>query len=358
VRDVAVVSFAQSPCVAANRRDDMADILLPVIRDAVRRAGIERDEIDFFASGSHDFYEGRTFAYIESLDAVGAWPPISESHVEMDAAWAFHEAWAWLQLGEGDIALVYGIGRGSLAADLDQVLPAQLDPYYLAPLRPHRDAIAGLQARALLEAGGTSEQQMAEVVARCLADARSNPNAQKSGVFEVADLMAAPYVASPLREHDVAPVGDAAAVVVLAAGDTARRLAGRPAWVRAVDHRMDTHYPGFRDLLTAPSARTAGARAGEQAGFAAHDVDVAELHVQHSHQEAILRTALGLGDDVSVNPSGGPLTGNPVTATGLIRIGEAARRIHQGSAGRALAHATNGPALQQNLVCLMSADAS
>ena len=102
-----------------------------MIRSAMGAVGIGRDEIDFYASGSHDFFEGRTFAYIESLDAVGAWPPISESHVEMDAAWAFAEAWSWLQLGQGDVALVYGIGRGSLPQDLDQVMPAQLDPYFL-----------------------------------------------------------------------------------------------------------------------------------------------------------------------------------------------------------------------------------
>ena len=68
MRDVAVVAFAQSPCLAANRRDDMAEILLPVVRDALRSAGLGRDDIDFYSSGSHDFYEGRTFAYIESLE--------------------------------------------------------------------------------------------------------------------------------------------------------------------------------------------------------------------------------------------------------------------------------------------------
>jgi acetyl-CoA acetyltransferase len=355
MREVAVVSFAQSPCLAANRRDDMAEILLPVIREALDAVGIGRDEVDFFASGSHDFYEGRTFSYIESLDAVGAWPPISESHVEMDAAWACHEAWAWLQLNEGDIALVYGIGRGSLPRDLDQVMPAQLDPYFLAPLRPHRDAIAGLQACALIEAGVTSEQRMAEVAARSLAAATTNPMAQKSGAFTVADLLAAPYVASPLREHDIAPVGDAAAVVVLAAGDTARRLVPRPAWVRGMDHRMDTHYPGMRDLTRAETVGTAGHRAGELAGFAPREVDVAELHTEYSCQEPLLVNALGLAD-VPINPSGGPLAGKPVTATGLIRIGEAARHILAGRADRALAHATNGPALQQNLVCLLEGD--
>lgn len=355
MRDVAVVAFAQSPCLAANRRDDMAEILLPVIREALDEAGIARDEIDFYASGSHDFYEGRTFSYIESLDAVGAWPPISESHVEMDAAWACHEAWAWLQLNEGDIALVYGIGRGSLPRDLDQVLPAQLDPYFLTPLRPHRDAIAALQACALIGAGATSEQQMAEVAVRSLISATANPKAQKAGTFTEADLLATPYVASPLREHDIAPIGDAAAVLVLAAGDTARRLTARPAWLRGMDHRMDTHYPGMRDLTRVDPAGLAAHRAAEMAGFAPADVDVAELHTEYSHQESLLVNTFGLAG-VPVNPSGGPLAGRPVTATGLVRIGEAAQRILDGRADRALAHAASGPALQQNLVCLLEGD--
>jgi acetyl-CoA acetyltransferase len=352
MRDVAVVSFAQSPCVAANRLDDMAEILLPVVREAMAAAGIERADIDFIASGSHDFFEGRTFAYIESLDAVGAWPPISESHVEMDAAWAFAEAWAWLQLGQGDIALVYGIGRGSLAQDLGQVMPAQLDPYFLAPLRPHPDAIAGLQACAMVQAGLTSERQLAEIVARSLASATGNAWAQTSGHVNAEDLLAAPYVCSPLRAHDISPMGDAAAVVVLAAGSTAAKLAERPAWVRGVDHRMDTHYPGMRDLTRSDSVRIASERAAELAGFTAQNVEVAELHTEYSHQEPLLIAALGLNGAL-VNPSGGPLAGRPATATGLVRIGEAARRILAGEASRTLAHATNGPALQQNLVCLL-----
>lgn len=353
MREVAVVGFAQSPCTPANRRDDMAEIALPVIRDALAGAGIGRDDVDFVASGSHDFFEGRTFSYIESLDAVGAWPPISESHVEMDAAWAFAEAWAWLQLGEGDIALVYGIGRGSLAVDLDQVLPAQLDPYLLAPLRPHRDALAGLQAAAAVAAGLTSERHLAEIVVRCLAAATANPVAQKSGQLSVEEALAAPYVASPLRTHDVSPPGDAAAAVLLAAGPAARRLADRPAWVRGLDHRMDTHYPGCRDLTRSDSTRAAATRAAGLAGFGPSDVDVAELHTEYSHQEPLLAAALGLAG-ARLNPSGGPLAGRPVTATGLIRIGEAARQIMDGHAERTLAHATNGPALQQNLVCLLA----
>lgn len=66
--------------------------------------------------------------------------------------------------------------------------------------------------------------------------------------------------------------------------------------------------------------------------------------------------ALGLGEDVDINPSGGPLAANPIMAAGLIRIGEAAERITAGTADQAVAHATSGPCLQQNLVCVLEGE--
>ena len=39
--------------------------------------------------------------------------------------------------------------------------------------------------------------------------------------------------------------------------------------------------------------------------------------------------------------------------SGLIRIGAAASAVSRGGAYRAVAHATSGPCLQQNLVCVM-----
>ncbi len=83
---------------------------------------------------------------------------------------------------------------------------------------------------------------------------------------------------------------------------------------------------------------------------------MAELHAPFTHQELILRRELELGDDVLINPSGGALGGNPMFAAGLARIGSAAAEIISGRAEVALGHATGGPALQQNLVCVMDAN--
>src|SRR5205823_10587811 len=126
------------------------------------------------------------------------------------------------------------------------------------------------------------------------------------------------------------------------------------AWVGGFAHRVDSGALGARDLLAVPSASGA-ARAAEVVGAS---VEVAELHAPFTHQELLLREALGLGAGVTVNPSGGALCGNPMFAAGLARIGLAARAVMSGRAGRALGHATSGPALQQNLVCVLSGEAS
>jgi acetyl-CoA acetyltransferase len=348
VTDVAVIGFAQSPVERANdaATTNGVEMLVPIFAEVLQSTGLTKNDIGFWCSGSSDYLAGRAFSFVSAVDAIGAVPPVAESHVEMDAAWALYEAWVKILIGDADIALAYGFGKSS-AGDLRRVLALQLDPYLLAPLWPDSVSIAALQARLGIEAGLWSEAEMADVAARNRAAAVTNPRAQLSGEVSAERLLSQPYVADPLRAHDCAPVGDGAAVVILASAERASELCQRPAWITGFEHRIDSAALGARDLTAAPSAAEA-ARAAGAAG-----VDTAELHAPFTHQEILLRGALGLGDDVRVNPSGGVLCGNPMFAAGLARIGWAAREIMSGRAGRALAHATSGPALQQNLVCVM-----
>jgi acetyl-CoA acetyltransferase len=348
MREVAIVSFVQTPYVRRERRRSEVEMLMPVIAQAIERSGIPKAEIGFTCSGSSDYIAGQAFAFVGAVDALGAWPPISESHVEMDGAWALYEAWAKIQCGHADSALVFAFGRASTGT-LPETLTMQLDPYTLAPLGVDAISLAALQARALLDAKLCSEREMAEVAVRSRRDAKRNPCAQLKGDFEVEKILAEPYLISPLRKHDCPPITDGAAAVVIAAGEVARRVCQRPAWIRGIDHRIEAHQPGFRDLTASPSTKLAG----EKSGAAGKPLDLAELHAPFTHQELILRRALGLAPSVAINPSGGPLAANPMMAAGLARIGEAAKPILEGQARRALAHATQGHCLQQNLVCLL-----
>jgi acetyl-CoA acetyltransferase len=379
VTDVAVVGFAQSPCgVREDATTSGVEMLVPIFAEVFGATGLTKADIGFWCSGSCDYLAGRAFSFVSAVDAIGAVPPAMESHVEMDGAWALYEAWVKVLTGEAEIALAYGFGKSS-GAELRRVLALQLDPYLLAPLWPDSVSVAALQARLGLEAGRWTEKDMAEVAARSRAAALANPRAQVSGEVAVSELLGRPYVAEPLRAHDCAPVGDGAAVVIIASQRRAAELCARPAWITGFAHRIDSGSLGARDLLAVPSATGAGMAAGvagagrgsagvapvevapievapvEVAPVEVAPVEVAELHAPFTHQEILLREALGLGDDVAVNPSGGALCGNPMFAAGLARIGMAAQAVMSGQAGRALGHATSGPVLQQNLVCVMEA---
>jgi acetyl-CoA C-acetyltransferase len=107
------------------------------------------------------------------------------------------------------------------------------------------------------------------------------------------------------------------------------------------------------------------------------EIDVAELHEISAYHELMEYEALGFCDkgegasliekDITtvngtlpVNPSGGTLSSNPVSASGLIRVCEAALQV-MGKANQrqiegvkiALAHATSGFAAQDNGVFIL-----
>ncbi|UZG56736.1 thiolase domain-containing protein [Rhodococcus opacus] len=348
--DIAVVGFAHAPHVRETTgTTNGVEMLVPCFQQLYEELGITKSDIGFWCSGSSDYLAGRSFSFISAVDSIGAVPPINESHVEMDAAWAFYEAWIKIMTGEVDTALVYGFGKSS-AGNLRKILSMQLDPYLVTPLALDSVSLAGLQARLGLDAGKWTAEEMAAVAARSRAAAESNPNTQLSGHVDINALLASPFVADPLRAHDCAPITDGAAAVVLAAGDRARELRERPAWITGIEHRIDSPNFGARDLTVSPST-TASARAAT--GGDVGGIDVAELHGPFTHQELILREAIGLSDATAINPSGGPLSGNPMFSAGLERIGYAAKAIMDGNAGRTLAHATSGAVLQQNLVAVL-----
>lgn len=351
--DIAIVGYAQSPSLRDANPSEV-QLLVPVVADAIKMTGIDRRQIGFTCAGSCDYLTGGPFAFVSNLEAAGAWPPISESHVEADGAWAMYEAWMRLQEGDIDIALAFGSGKSS-PSNPAEVWAQQLDPYYLAPLGVDPVSLAGIQARALLDSGKATEEDFAKVVVNSRRNAASNPNAQlKDAGATVEALLAEPYFRAPLRKHDCPPISDGAVAVVMARGDRARELCSRPAWIRGMDHRIEAHQPGVRDLTSSPSTALAARKAGYDGG----PLDLVELSGTFSPQELILLDALGLSldGDTKVNPSGGALAGNPIMAVGLVRIVEAAARIIDGSANRALAHATGGPLLQQNLVCLLEGE--
>src|SRR5260370_42009112 len=145
--DIAVVGFAHAPHV---RRTDGArngvEMLMPCFASIYGELGLKQTDIGFWCSGSSDYLAGRAFSFISAIDSIGAVPPINESHVEMDAAWALYEAYIKLLTGQVDTPLVYGFGKSS-AGTLPRGPALQTDPYPLPPPFPPSLSLAPLPAR-------------------------------------------------------------------------------------------------------------------------------------------------------------------------------------------------------------------
>ena len=191
MKDVAIVSFAQRQ-EAAIPNESEVEMMIPLMEQAKDAVGLTQRDMGFTCSGSSDFLAGQAFSFVMTIDGTGPVPPISESHVEQDGAWALYEAWVKLQCEDIDTAFVYSYGKSS-PGSLRDVLATQMDPYYVAPLWPDAYAIEGLAARMLLESGKVSERQLAETASRSRVNASTNPHAVRTQQKSVEEILAEPY---------------------------------------------------------------------------------------------------------------------------------------------------------------------
>jgi hypothetical protein len=168
----------------------------------------------------------------------------------------------------------------------------------------------------------------------------------------VLDLQLDPYVVAPLapRPEDLAglqasepftalPVCAGAAAVVLAVD--------RPgAVVSGVEQRVDSHHLGARDLTRSAST----AAAATALGLPGSAIDLLVVHAPFSHQEQLVVEAVG-AEVATIRRA----DADPIMVTGLLRVVDAANAVLDGHARRAVAHGTNGPCLQHNVLCLLEA---
>jgi acetyl-CoA acetyltransferase len=366
LRNVAIVGFAQLPVVARDEHRTATEMLFPVVRQAIADCGATQADIDYQIAGSTDYMDGRPFGFVAALDAMGAWPPRQDLHLEMDASFCAYYAWVRMQAEECDTAIVVGHGKTS-EGDPQRVLNLQLDPYYQAPLGLDPTSTAALQASAFMARSGATDRDLASVAARNRTNGARNPDNQVRVAASVDDLMQTPWAVEPLRQGYLPPVGESATCLILAAEGKAEKLCDKPVWIHGVDHRSELQTLGARDLSRSAGAKLAANKALAMAGTArASEMDIVELSAITPVEELILLEALGIDGRTSktaLNPSGGLLCGNPTMSTGLIRLGEVFRQLSGragersvGAAKRAIAHAAQGHCLQTNIFWVLGSE--
>ncbi len=373
---LAVVGVAQTPYERCKRELTYYDMVYDVTKRALEDAGYTLDDIDNVITISNDFCDGRTISSMAVQEAAGAHDK-NVSTVEGDGTFgAFYGAMR--VLAGFRTTLVVAHFKGS-EGDQRFITNAMFDPVYHRPLGIDAIASAALQARVYMARFGATEEQFAAVSVKNHGNAKNNPYAQLPMDLTVADVMASPKIADPLKLLDCSPVSDGAAAVIIANEAMAKKTRGTPVWIKGIAHCAEAYFLGDRDLADPAALREAALKAYGMAGIKdpAQEIDVVELYDAFSYMEPLWLEGMGfceagqgaritelgttaMGGRIPVNPSGGVLSAHPVMVAGLARIiecvlqlrGEAGARQVEG-ARTALAHGINGPCGQSHCVWIL-----
>ena len=381
MRRVAIIGSAQTIHERRKADKNVEDMIYETVSDLLARTGLAISDVDTVIGAGDDVMDGRSISNVFTAEYAGAFLK-EESKVEDDGAFAAAYAFMRIASGSFDTALVYGYSKASDSSP-QHYSGMIADPFYLRPLGIEALTAAALQAECYFQKYGVTEQEAALVAVKNRRHAINNPHAQIKGNYTIDDVMNSPVIASPIKRLDASPVTDGCCAVLLASEDAVKRFACKPAWIHGVGFCTDSFYLGHRDLTEIASAHKAAESAYKMAGIKdpRREIGLAEIHEPFAFQELMLYEALGFcekgkgGDFVvtgdtdinvsglfPVNLSGGALSANPIFATGLIRLAEAAAQVsgqppeYGFGARKAVAHATSGFALQSNIVYVVGGD--
>jgi acetyl-CoA C-acetyltransferase len=379
-RKVAIVGYAQSRH-RENMQKTREDMVFDVCKEALRNAGILREDLDTVITASTDYLDGRTISNVFLSMAVGAFFK-DESKVEEDGTMAALYALMRLLAGTHDIALVEAHTQGS-TYNPHQVWEYTLDPLFDRQFGIMNDISAGaLQARMYMDEYDVSEEHLALVSVKNLTNAAFNPHAhRKMPDVSMDDVLDSRPYYDPVRELMMPPISDGCCALILASEEKARQITDKPVWIEGVGFYNDA-YLRDRDLGGMRSLELAAKKAYDMAGIEdpLTQLDVAEVSERFSHEEMMIYESLGfcrkgggknmiekgitdISGELPVNPSGGALGADPVCATGLVRMVEAARQIRGECDGyqvpgaeRALVHGQFGLCAQKNAVYILGGE--
>ena len=79
MRDVAVVGFAQRQMAEFDGSPTCVELLVPLFAECYEQTGWSRRDVGFWCSGSSDYLAGRSFSFVQAVDAIGVIPPVNDT---------------------------------------------------------------------------------------------------------------------------------------------------------------------------------------------------------------------------------------------------------------------------------------
>jgi acetyl-CoA C-acetyltransferase len=353
--EVAIVGTGQTDHVSKRPDVNIPELVREAIDRALADAGIGLPEIEAVCFGNMDLFEGLAENEQWLASALGA---VGKPLLKFNTGGTVGTSTgigAYYLVKSGLYKRVLAVGFEKQAeGDSQGAITTVGDPIWERPMMAGAIGNHAVMASTYMADSGVSEEHAAKVAVKARHNACLNPHAHlKLPDLTVEQVLASKMLAYPLRMLDMCPTSNGACAVVMAADGAAQRLAARPAWIAAVAGAHDQQFQGDspKRMSEMRSLIAVRERIYKKGGITdpVRQLDVAELYEPQTYAELSYYENLGfcekggagrfinsgtpmIDGELPVNPSGGVLSTNPIGATALIRVAEAAMQV-MGRAG-------------------------
>ncbi len=357
---------------------------------ALADAGMTIDDIDAVCLGTApDAFDGVHMNGEHLIAGAGATGKPYSRHFVGGGTGVFSPIHGWMHVASGKFRTCLVVTEEKMSPPVPHPAGAFLtifDHTTEQPLELTLIHIFALEMARFMHTYGYTEEEIAQVSVNHKRNALDHPAAQLGEEITIDDVMNSKVLSWPVKRYDISPTSDGAAAIVLATEDVARARGMTPAYIDGVGFRLDTAYWCTRDLAFPDYVAMAAGDAYRMAGITRpeREIDVWEPYDPFDykalhHMNGLLLDRSGatvkrlLEEGAFVRdgshpmcPSGGALgVGNPIAATGLMKIaelyfqltGQAGARQVPIEARRGIAQAW-GDLMQVGTVVVMSGEGS
>ncbi|MBP8985649.1 MAG: thiolase family protein [Syntrophobacterales bacterium] len=370
---VAIIGTGQTK---HGRRSEVSypDLVKEAVEAALTDAGITLRDIGGIVHGTMpSMMEGVSSTHLYFAEAIGAVgkPVMKVETCGSTGQSIAHCGYYWVASGMADVVMIVGSEKMT-EGDGQATMTTVFDPFFQRTFAAGAPGTFTMQCMEWMYRFKIPEDKGREAAAVISVsnhdNAMENPYAHIRMKVTVEDVKKARIITYPVRLLDVCPSSDGACAVIFASEQKAKKICKKPAWIKGLGFRGEESFFGESDKSIWMSATEAAKEAYDQAGIKdpLEDLDVAEIYNPFTYQEMVFYECFGFcprgeapdyvlkgtfakGGKLPCGPSGGTLCTNPIGATGLIRLAEAALQV-TGKAGErqvegakvALSHAMGG----------------
>jgi len=373
---VAIVGVGQTH--HTTRRDDvnLPEMVGEAVRAALADAQLSIKDIEAFIFSNMEAFEGILLPEHGMITEVGATgkPGLKVTGGGTTGSEAVGEGCHMISAGLYDITMVISWQKHD-CGDATAGISAAAVPTFAKGMVTGAVSEFAKQALSYMKESGAREEHAAMVRLKADRGACRNPYSHlKLGLKSIDEVLQSPYLVWPIRLYDFCPQSCGACVLVLASEKKAKKIHKKPVWVAdfEVVHQEPFRAGSFGDPTGTEtySQHVACERLYKRNGITnvRKQVDLAEIYEPSTWEEMSLyehfyfceknegwklieKGVTNIEGDFPVNCSGGVIASNPIGATPVLRIAEAALQI-RGDAGEhqatrdiktAIATALGGP---------------